>query len=158
MFSFLPFVASWTVVTASLIPKKEITRSLSDMRPISGLCHFRKLLGHIWRDALPPLQWMARHAGFARGRQWASPDYVGQVALRQAFDKLKHSAVLDALLAKQVPTQLIAVLVAWWSQSEVSVRLQNVSSHRQIRVQRSVPQGAPESSTDLCHDVRLRTG
>ena len=62
--------------------------------------------------------------------------------------------MIDALLEKQVPMQLIAVLVAWWSQSEVSVRLQRVSSHRQIRVQRGVLQGAP----GLCHDVRLCTG
>ena len=78
-------------------------------------------------------------------REWASPVYVGQLDLRQAFDKIKHSAVIEALLEKQVPLQLIAVLVAWWSQSELSVRLQSVSSHRKIRVQRGVPQGAPDS-------------
>ena len=54
MFRSLSFAASWTVITVSLVPKKEITRSLSDMRPISGLCHFRKLLGYFWMDALPP--------------------------------------------------------------------------------------------------------
>ena len=129
-------------------------------------------------DALPPLQWMAPEAGFVRGRQpaaaafvltrvaelakeWASPVYVGQLDLRQAFDKIKHSAVIDALRAKQVPSQLIAVLVAWWSQSEVSVRLQSVSSDRQICVQRGVPQGAPESllvfvMTSDCALVRLQ--
>ena len=63
----------------------------------------------------------------------------------QVFDKIKHSLVIDALRAKQVPSQLIAVLVAWWSQREVSVRLHSVSSHRQIRLQRCVPQGALES-------------
>ena len=68
-----------------------------------------------------------------------------QLDSRQAFDTIKHSAVIDALFEKQVPLQLIAVLVAWWSQSEVSVRVQSVSSHRKIRVQRGVPQGAPES-------------
>ena len=60
--------------------------------------------------------------------------------MRQAFDKIKHSAVIEALFEKQVPLQLTPVLVAWWSQSEVSVRLQSVSSHRKIRVQRGVPQ------------------
>ena len=96
MFRSLSFAANWTVITASLIPKKEITRSLSDMRPISGLCHFRKLLGYLWMDALPPLQWMSPQAGFVRGRQpaeaafvltrvaelareWDSPVYVGQL-------------------------------------------------------------------------------
>ena len=125
----LSYEASWTVITASLIPKKEITRSLSDMRPISGLCHFRKLLGHLWMEAFPPLQWMSPQAGFVRGRQpaeaafvltrvaelareWDSPVYVGQLDLRQAFDKIKHSAVIEALFEKQVPLQLIAVLVA----------------------------------------------
>ena len=44
MFRSLSFEAIWTVITASLIPKKAVTRSLSDMRPISGLCHFRTLL------------------------------------------------------------------------------------------------------------------
>ena len=162
MFRSLSFAASWTVITASLIPKKEITRSLSDMRPNSGFCNFRKLLGYLWMDALPPLQWMTPQAGFVRGRQpaeaafvhtgvaelareWASPVYVGQLDLRQAFDKIKHSAVIEALPEKQVPMQSIAVLVAWWSQSEVSVRLQSVPSHRKIRVQRGVTQGAPES-------------
>ena len=77
-------------------------------------------------------------------REWASPVYVGQLGLRQAFDKIKHNAVIEALFEKQVPLQLIAMLVAW-SQSEVSVRLQRVSSHRKIRVQRGEPQGAPES-------------
>ena len=93
------------VITASLIPKKAGTRSLSDMRPISGLCHFRKLLGYFWMDPLPPLQWMAPQAGFVRGRQlaeaafvltkvtelakeWATPMYVGQFDLRQAFNKI----------------------------------------------------------------------
>ena len=70
------------------------------MRPISGLCHFRKLLGYLWMDALPPLQWMAAQAAFVRGRQV----FVGQLDLRQAFDKIKHSALIDALLKKQVPT------------------------------------------------------
>ena len=162
MFRSLSFEASWTVITASFIPKKAVTRSLSDMRPISGLCHSRKLLKNLRMDALPPLQWMAPQAGFVRGHQpaeaaivltrvaelakeWASPVYVGQLDLRQAFDKINHSAVIDVLRAKQVPSQLIAVLVASWSQSEVSVRFQSVSSHRQICMQRGVPQGAPES-------------
>ena len=162
MFRSLPFAASWTVITASLITKKEITRSLTDMRPISGLCHFRKMLGYLWMDALPPLQWLSPQAGFVRRRQlaeaafvltrvaelareWDSPVCVGQLDLRQAFGKIKRSAAIEALFEKQVPLQLIAVLVAWWSQSEVSVRLQSVSSHRKIRVQRGVPQGAPES-------------
>ena len=48
-------------------------------------------------------------------REWASPVHVGQLDLRQAFDKIKHSAVIEALFEKQVPLQLIAVLVAWWS-------------------------------------------
>ena len=68
-------------------------------------------------------------AGFVRGRQpaeavfvltrvaelareWASLVYVGQFDSRQAFDKIKHSAVIEALLDKQVPMQLIALLVA----------------------------------------------
>ena len=69
-------------------------------------------------DALPLLQWMAPQAGFVRGRQpaeaafvltrvaelekeWASPVCVDQLDLRQAFGE--HSAVIDALRAKQVP-------------------------------------------------------
>ena len=136
MFRSLSFV-----ITASLIPKKEITRSLSDMRPISGWCHFRKWLGSCgWTLSHLCNGWHTRVAELARA--WASPVYVGQVDLRQASDKIKQSAVIDALLEKQVPTQLIAVLVACWSQSEVSVRRQSVSSHR---MQRGVPQGAPES-------------
>ena len=113
-------------------------------------------------DALPPLQWMSPQAGIVRvhqpaeaafvltrvaelAREWDSPFYVGQLDLRQAFAKIKHSAVIEALFEKQVPLQLIAVSVAWWSHSEVTVRLQSVSSHRKIRVQRGVPQRAPES-------------
>ena len=118
MFRSLSFEASWTVITASLVPKKAVTRALSDMRPISGLCHICKLLGHIWMDALPPLQWMAPQSRFVRGRQlgeaafvlsvvsegakeWATPVYVGQLDLRHA--------VLNALLQRQVQMQLIAV-------------------------------------------------
>ena len=106
--------------------------------------------------ALPPSRWMAPQAGFVRGRQpaeaalvltraaelakeWASPVYVGQLDLRQAFDKIKHSAVIDVCARNK-------------SQSELSVRLQSVSSHRQIRVQCGVPQGAPEFFWS-CHDV-----
>ena len=112
MFRSLSFEASWTVITASLVPKKAVTRALSDMRPISGLCHICKLLGHIWMDALPPLQWMAPQSRFVRGRQlgeaafvlsvvsegakeWATPVYVGQLDLRHA--------VLNALLQKASP-------------------------------------------------------
>ena len=119
LFRSLSFAASWTVITASLIPKKEITRSLSDVRPISGLCHFRKLLGYLWMDALPSLQWMSPQAGIVRGRQpaeaafvltraelareWDSPVYVGQLDLRQAFDKIKHSAVNWGLVRETSP-------------------------------------------------------
>ena len=91
-------------------------------------------------DALPPLQWMAPQSGFVRGRQsceaafvlsrvaepakeWTTLVYVGQLDLTQASDNIKHSAVIDALLVKQVPMQLMAVLVAWRSQSGVSVSL-----------------------------------
>ena len=136
------------------------------MRPISGLCHFRKLLGYLWMDALPLLQWMSPQAGFVLAscvvvslrrlplcsQGWQNLQesatlqvYVGQLDLTQAFVKIKHSAVIEALFEKQVPLQLMVVLVEWWSQSEVSVRLQSVSSHRKIRVQRGVPQGSPES-------------
>ena len=104
MFRSLSFATTWTVITASLIPKKEITKSLSDMRPISGLCHFRKLLGYLCMDAPPPFQWMSPQAGFVRGlqpaeaafvltrvaelaREWDSPVCVGQLDLRQAFEK-----------------------------------------------------------------------
>ena len=125
MFRSLSFAAHWTVITAPLIPKKEVKRSLSDMRPISGLCHFRKLLGYLWMDALPPLQWMSPQAGFVRGREpaeaafvltrvaelareWASPVYVEQLDLRQALDKIKHSAAVEALFEKQVPLQFLS--------------------------------------------------
>ena len=78
-------------------------------------------------------------------REWDSPVYVGQLDLRHAFDEIKHSAVIEALFEKQAPPQLTAPLAAWRSQSAVSLRFQSVSSHRKIRVQRGVPQGAPES-------------
>ena len=108
MFRSLSFEASWTVITAWLIPKVAVTRTLSDTRPISGLCHFQTLLGHSWMDALPPLLWMARQSGFLRGRhpgeaalvlsrvaelakEWATLVRVGQLDLRQAFDKIKKT-------------------------------------------------------------------
>ena len=85
-------------------------------------------------------------------REWASPVHVGQLDLRQAFDKITHSAVIEALFFKQVPLKLIALLVAWWSQSEVSVRLQSASSHRKIRVQRGVCQRGARIPVSPCHD------
>ena len=99
MFRSLSFAASWTVIGASLIPKKEITRSLSDMRPISGLCHFRKLLGYLWMDALPPLQWMTHHAGFVRGRQLAEAAFCahkgGRTCKRVGFSGLRVNTGLE---------------------------------------------------------------
>ena len=89
---------------------------------------------------------------------------MGQLDWRQAFDKIKHSAVIEALFEKQIPLQLIAVLVAWWSQSKVSVHLQSVSSNRKIRVQRGVPQGALESplvfvmTTDCALEICIQFG
>ena len=73
-------------------------------------------------------------------REWDSPVCVGQLDLRQVFDKIKHSAVIEALFEKQIPFAVDRRVGC-----VVSVRLQSVSSPRKIRVQRGVPQGAPES-------------
>ena len=55
-------------------------------------------------------------------KEWATPVHVGQLDLRQAFDKIKNTSVINALLVKQVPKQLIAVLGARGSESGLSVR------------------------------------
>ena len=117
------FETSWAAIMVSLISKKAVTRASSDMRPISGLCHFRKLLGCIWMDAclhggwLPSLDLcvvvsLVRLRLFSprlqNSRRSGQLQSMGRLDLRQACGKIKHNAVIDALLEKQIPMQLIA--------------------------------------------------
>ena len=117
-FDTLSFPTEWTEISATLIPKCFGCRSLKDHRPLALFCAIRKLLGHVWMMTLPQqLLWRSCQAAFLPGRdasqavflvqrccellrEWCRPLFCAQLDLRKAFDKAKHSAISNALLAK----------------------------------------------------------
>ena len=76
--------------------------------------------------------------------EWKVPLYVAQLDLRKAFDQVKHSAVLDGLKMQGVSLQCLAVLCMLLKQSTAILTMANVRGEP-LRLQRGLPQGAPES-------------
>ena len=69
---------------------------------------------------------------------------IAQLDLRKAFDRVKHSTVLNALRLQGASLQLVALVGRMLSGSKLSVRLGHVSA-KSLDMKRGLPQGAPES-------------
>ena len=76
--------------------------------------------------------------------EWNVPLYVAQLDLKKAFDRILHSAVLDALRLQGASVQCLAVAAALLKNSTSKISLGHVST-ASIRLNRGLPQGAPES-------------
>ena len=161
VFADLSFPESWTVVLGTLIPKIAGATALSKFRAIACLPAARKLLGYLWLQFLPSLRFDSFQCGFVPGgqatygvytikrafelsREWGKPIYLAQLDLRKAFDRVRHSAIVDALKLQGVSLQCLAILCALLSKSQVAMRLGHISADP-LKMYRGLPQGAPES-------------
>ena len=110
---------------------------------------------------LPSLRFVSFQCGFVSGahaangvyvvkraaelsKEWSMSLYVAQLDLKKAFDRILHSAVLDALRLKGASVQCLAVTAALLQNSTSKISLGHVSTSS-IRLNRGLPQGAPES-------------
>ena len=159
--SELIFPHSWTLVLAILIPKTVGAASLSKFRAIACLPTARKLLGYLWMQLLPDLRFESFQCGFVPGshassgvytinrvcelsREWRKPVFLAQLDLRKAFDRVRHSAIVDALKLQGVSLQCLAVICALLDQSQAMMCLGHLQV-QPLNLHRGLPQGAPES-------------
>ena len=151
----------WSTITASLIPKVAVPKGPKDFRPIAALTSLRKLIGYIFMLTLPEASYKSFQCGFVPkrdatqavfcvkrlgelAREWGKPVFAAQLDMSKAFDKVLHSSVLEALQGLGAGKQHLAFLSSMLMKGSVQLRLGNVST-RSVRLDRGVPQGAPES-------------
>ena len=67
-----------------------------------------------------------------------------QLDLKKTFDRIKHSAVLQALQLQGASLQCVAALSTMLSASSLTFSLDGVTAHP-VQLERGLPQGAPES-------------
>ena len=161
LFYELAIPESWTVVGSTLIPKMAGAASLAKFRAIACLLVSRKLFGYLWLQTLPVLRYHSFQCGFVHGahaadgvflikrvaelsREWKVPLYAAQLDLKKAFDRVLHSAVVDALRLQGASLQSIAVMCALLLQSKAAGSLGHVKAPS-VDMQCGLPQGAPES-------------
>ena len=77
-------------------------------------------------------------------KEWSKPLYIAQLDLSKAFDRVLHSAIIDALKLQGVSLQCLAVLCGIPLQSEAAIKLGHVEAPP-VCMYRGLPQGAPES-------------
>jgi hypothetical protein len=152
---------SWTKADAILLPKVVGATSLSKFRAIACLVAARKILGYLWMQMLPSLRFESFQTGFVKGSQAANGVYVAtraaelsrewdkkifavQIDLKKAFDRVRHTAVIDALKLQGASLQCVAIICAILLKSELSMSLGPVCTQG-IGMARGLPQGAPES-------------
>ena len=151
----------WSIVTAILLPKVVRVSSLAKFRAIACLVTARKLFGYLLLQMMPPLSFLSLQTGFVPGshpasgvfainraaelsREWGQSIYVVQLDLKKAVDRVKHSAILDALRLQGASLQCVAVVSKMLAQSRAAIRIGHTTS-RIIDLARGLPQGAPES-------------
>ena len=161
MFAKCEFHSNWAAITATLVPKIACPKGPKDFRPIASLVTLRKLMGYIFLQALPQQNFTTLQCGFVakrdaaqavftvrhlseHAREWQVPLHIAQLDMSKAFDRVKHSAILQALEARGTPAQLTAYLAEMLRESTVTLSLSS-SKTRTIALDRGVPQGAPES-------------
>ena len=146
---------------AILLPKGIGADSLARFRPIAMLPAIRKLLGYIWMEMLPALRFVSIQTGFiprshaAAGvfmlkraaelsKEWGRELYVVQVDLCKAFDRVKHTAGIQALKLQGASLQCVAVFCMLMRLSAMCFNLAGAVSDY-VDLMRGLPQGAPES-------------
>ena len=135
--------------------------SLSKFRAIACFTVVRKLVGYFWLQTLPALHFETFQTGFVKGmqaadgvfvvnrvaelsREWGCEIHVVQLDIRRAFDRVLHSAVIKALKLQGASLQCIALICAILLDSQMSMKLGTLVAGK-IRLNRGLPQGAPES-------------
>ena len=79
-------------------------------------------------------------------REWNLDCYIAQVDIKSAFDRVKHSAVLNAIKTCGGSKQTLALLASLLQGTKTQFRLGNLITDC-INLGRGVPQGSPESQT-----------
>ena len=151
----------WSEITASLIPKVAVPKKPKDFRPIAALTALRKLVGYVFMMSMPEITYRSFQCGFVKkrdatqavfclkrmaelGREWGKPVFAAQLDMSKAFDRVKHSAVLQALMELGASAQHLGFLASLLLKGSTVLRLGNVRT-RKVHLDRGVPQGAPES-------------
>ena len=79
---------------------------------------------------------------------------IMQIDLEQAFDRLRHSAILKALYAKGASKELMVATCTHLNGLRCRVRLGNTLSDW-VQQDHGVPQSIPESPAMLVHTIDL---
>ena len=157
----LRFEASWAQCSATLAPKVPNAGALTQFRGIASLLTIRKVLGYMFLEALPQLQFQSVQTAFIAGahactgvhtllrvaelaREWGAPVCAAQLDLKKAFDHVSHVAAFDAMDQQGVPLAAQALIAKLWDLTTVVGKLGREAS-QPVRLDRGVPQGAPES-------------
>ena len=77
-------------------------------------------------------------------REWGAPACIAQLDLKKAFDHVSHVAAFQAMDEQHVPQAAQALIAKLWDLTKVVGKLGRERSDP-VRLDRGVPQGAPES-------------
>ena len=77
-------------------------------------------------------------------REWSVSVCIAQLDLKKAFDHVSHIAAFDAMDEQKVPMAAQALIAKLWDLTTVVGKLGREESNP-VRLDRGVPQGAPES-------------
>ena len=76
--------------------------------------------------------------------EWNVPLWMASLDLKKAFDRVKHSAAIQALKLQGASLQCVATFCAMMANSSLRFTLGGVTTP-EVNLQRGLPQGAPES-------------
>lgn len=147
----------WNTALTCLIPKKGISRHVSDCRPISLTCLIRRFfeacLHRLWKRT----KWFRPHFSQAGCRQGFSTlthacvsDYLSKhrakitilLDIQKAFDSVRHSDVVRILLKKNVPSRAIQLIQSlFFSQNQTRI-IVNGAKTEVIDISRGIFQGS----------------
>ena len=100
-------------------------------------CHTQALGLYLDVEFLESYPWRSFQAAFLPVRDAAQAVFLhlfcAQLDLKKAFDKAKHPAISDALLAKGMPVHHVAILNYLWSQSPMLFKLSHVRAARDVK-------------------------
>lgn len=145
----------------ALIPERSRPGIMKDLRPIAGLHAMKKVLGYRLLCEINTFLLVTFQPGSASGRrgaesvwavrrslelahEWGAELTILQIDLKQAFDKLRHPAIIETICNKGGSEELIKATRMNLKDLTCRIRLGTVSSDWVLQ-SHGVPQGAPES-------------
>ena len=167
----LKIPTEWCSRFAVLLARVVGADSPPKFQPIVSLLTIRKLLSYTFVQMLPLLTFFSLQTGFVPGaqaaegvfvikrvaelsREWGKELCLVQLDLCKAFDRVKHSAAILALKLQSASLQCIAVFCAMMLCSSMAFTLGGITT-QQIKLDRGLPQGAPESPGVIRLDHRF---